>query len=216
MSQKSEQSSYSVQKGRFFTTLNFSMDQRQAENEDQLLRYVVDQNRFNFLVRGSGGYAVKDNMTLGLGFGYGRQLEEITYLDENDLPITSKRVQQGFSVAPTMRTYVPLGSGRVQILVQTELNFTFGESLQRLFYENEVDKIESDFLDIALGVSPGAVLFFDEHWAFETTVGIVGLSTRIEEKVTNDDENNRQKVIESGADLRLNLLQLNLGIAYYF
>ena len=88
--------------------------------------------------------------------------------------------------------------------------------MQRVFLENEIDKIEGDFIDIELGVSPGLVLFFDRHWAFETTVDIAGFSTRIEEEVVNDDQDNRQRVVESAIDLRINLLQLNLGVAYYF
>ena len=71
-------------------------------------------------------------------------------------------------------------------------------------------------IEIELGVKPGFILFFDKNWAFETTVGIAGFSTRIEETTTNNDRENRQKIVESGIDLRLNILQLNLGIAYYF
>lgn len=207
---------YLVEKGRFFSTLTFSLDQRQAENEDQLLRFVIDQNRLNYQISGSGGYAIKDNMTFGLGLGYGRQREEITFEDENGEEATSKRLQQGLLFVPTFRNYVPLGHGKIQILVQTELGFTFGESLERVFSQNEVDKIEGSFFEGRFGVSPGAVLFFDRNWAFETTVGIAGFSVRVEEKVMNDMEDERQRVVESGIDLRLNLLQLNLGLAYYF
>mgnify|MGYP006179648045 FL=1 len=105
---------------------------------------------------------------------------------------------------------------QLQVLVQTELSFTFGESLQRVFRPEDIDKIEGNFIEIELGVKPGFILFFDKNWAFETTVGIAGFSTRIEETTTNNDRENRQKIVESGIDLRLNILQLNLGIAYYF
>jgi hypothetical protein len=207
---------YVISKGRYFTTLTFSLNQRQAENEDQLLRFVIDQDRLNYRIVGSGGYAIKDNLTVGLGVGYGRQREEITFEDENGEEVTTKRLQQGLSVVPTFRNYVSLGEGKLQILVQTELGFTFGESLQRNFSANEVDKIEGNFFEGRLGVSPGVVLFFDRHWAFETTVGLAGLSVRVEEEVTNDMEDDKQRVVQSGIDLQLNLLQLNLGVAYYF
>lgn len=207
---------YRISKGRFYGALSFSLDQRKAENENQLLRQVVDQNRFNYRIIGNGGYAIKDNFTLGLTLAYGRQKEEITFLNENEEEVTSNRLQQGFSFAPNMRNYIPIGKGQLQILVQTELGFTFGESLERIFFEDEVDKINGDFVEINLGVSPGIVLFFDRNWAFETTVGIAGLSTRIEEEVVNDDTENRQRVESSNIDLKINLLQLNLGVAFYF
>lgn len=211
-----KQPEYLVSKGRFFSTLTFSLNQRQAENEDQLLRFVIDQDRLNYRIVASGGYAIKDNLTFGLGLGYGRQREEITFKDENGEEVTTKRLQQGLSVVPTFRNFVPLGEGKLQILVQTELGFTFGETLQRNFTANEVDKIEGTFFEGRFGVSPGAILFFDRNWAFETTVGLAGLSVRVEEEVTNDMEDERQRVVQSGIDLQLNLLRLNLGVAYYF
>jgi hypothetical protein len=207
---------YTISKGRFYSSLNFSLTQRTAENEDQLLRQVVDQNRYNYRISSNSGYAIKDNMTLGLTLDYGRQKEEITFLDENDAEITSNRLQQGFSFAPNLRNYIPLGNGQLQILVQTEVGFTFGESLERIYYTNDQDKIEGEFLEVSLGVSPGVVLFFNKNWAFETTVGIAGLSTRIEEETVNNDRANRQRVSQTEIDLRINLLQLNLGVAFYF
>lgn len=207
---------YIVTKGRYYGSTTFSLDSRVAENEDQLLRQVVDQNRYDYRIMGNGGYAIKDNLTLGLKAGYGRAREEITFIDENGGDITSKRLQQGLSMAPNMRNYIPIGSGQLQVLIQTEVNVTVGESLLRTFRMDDVDKVESNFLDLQLGISPGMILFFDRHWAFETTVGVAGFSTRIEEEVTNDDQDNRQRVVETGVDLRINLLQLDLGVAYYF
>ena len=60
------------------------------------------------------------------------------------------------------------------------------------------------------------VLFFNRNWAFETRVNVAGLSTRIEEEVINNDEENRQRIEQTNIDLRLNLLELNLGVAFYF
>jgi hypothetical protein len=207
---------FRISKGRFYTSLTFSLDSRVAENEDQLIRQVVDQNKYDYRIIGNGGYAIKDNMTLGLLAGYGRAREEITYIDENGENVTSKRLQQGLSLAPNMRNYIPIGKGQLQILIQTELNVTFGESLQRTFRTEDIDKVEGEFVDIELGVSPGLLLFFDRHWAFETTIGIAGFSTRIEEEVKNYDQDNRKRIVETGVDLKINLLQLNLGVAYYF
>lgn len=212
----SNEEDYSISKGRYYTSITFSLSSRNAENEDQLLRQVIEQDRYTYRVVGNGGYAIKDNFTLGLAFGYGQSKEEITYLDENDAELNSKRIQRGVSITPNMRNYIPIGKGKLQIVVQTELGFTFGESLQRIYSIDNVDKIESDFFEFDLGVSPGVVLFFTKNWAFETRVNVAGLSTRSEKKITNDDEANRQRIRETNIDLKLNLLALNLGVAYYF
>ena len=211
-----EESDFIIRKGRFYSSLNFSLNAREAENEDQLLRQVVDQDKLEYRIIANGGYAIKNNMTLGLAAAYGRAKEDLTTLDDNGNEVTSKKLEQSLSLAPTMRNYIPIGKGQFQILVQTELGVVIGESLQRIFRVDDIDKVEGDFIEFGLGVSPGLVLFFDRHWAFETTVGIAGFSTRIEEEITNGDENSRQRIVESGVDLRLNLLQLKLGVAYYF
>jgi hypothetical protein len=210
------QEDYTIAKGRYYTSLTFSLDSRNAENEDQLLRQVVNQDRLNYRIVGNGGYAIKDNFTLGLSIGFGRQKEEVTFLDENDQEITSKRLQEGLSISPNMRQYIPIGQGKLQIIVQTEMGFTFGESLERVFRADDIDKIEGSFFEFNLGVSPGVALFFNKNWAFETTVSVAGLKTRVEEEVFNNDEANKQRVEQTSIDLQLNLLALNLGVAYYF
>jgi hypothetical protein len=45
-----EPNDFRVTKGRYFGSLTFSLDQREAENEDQLLRYVIDQDRLNYRI----------------------------------------------------------------------------------------------------------------------------------------------------------------------
>ena len=114
-------SDFLIKKGRFFTSSTFFLNQREAENEDQLFRQVINQDRYNYRIISNSGYAIKNNMTLGLSLAYGRLKEEITFLDENDQEVTSKRLEQGFSFTPTMRNYIPIGSGQLQIVVQTEL-----------------------------------------------------------------------------------------------
>ena len=91
---------YLIKKGMFYSALTFSLSQRNAENEDQLLRQVINLDRYTFRVVGNGGYALKDNFTLGLLVGFGESREEITFLDENENEATSKRLQRGVTIAP--------------------------------------------------------------------------------------------------------------------
>jgi hypothetical protein len=205
-----------VTKGRGFLSLSFSLDQRRAENESQLLREVVSQNQYNYRITLNGGYALANNLTLGLGMSYGREKEDVTFLDDNDDEVTSRFLQQDISFIPNMRNYIPLGNGTLQIFVQTDMRFSFAESLQRDFYPDEIDKTEGDVFEYRLGVSPGVLLFFDRHWAFEASVGLAGLTSRVTKETFNDDLENQTKIVKTDIDLRLNLLALNLGVAYYF
>lgn len=207
---------HGISKGRFYSSLNFSLDQRNAENVDQLVRQVIDQNKYDYTVTANAGYAIKDNLTLGFSAGFGRAREEITFLDQDDMEIQSKVLEQQFSFLPNLRQYIPIGAGKLQIIVQTQLGFTFGESLRRDFMMNDVDKTETDFIDFQLGVNPGLVLFFNRNWALETTVGVAGFSARLDEKTINNNVDAQESIQTTNIDLRLNLLELSLGVAYYF
>lgn len=207
---------FTLTRGRGYSNLSFSLDQRKAENEDQLLRMVIDQDKLNYRITTAGGIALKDNFTVGLGISYGRQRQDITFLDEDEEEITSESVGQDISFIPNFRKYIPLGAGKFQIFVQTDLRISLGESLQRNFLSNDVEKIDENFTELRLGVQPGLALFFTRNWAFETSVGIAGLSSRWTTKTVNNDTANQTKIQQSSADLRLNLLTLNLGVAYYF
>jgi len=205
-----------ITKGRGFISLSFSLVQRKAENEAQLFRQVLDQERVNYRITTNGGYALNDNFALGLGLSYSREREDVTFLDENGVEVTSRLLSNDISFIPNMRNYIPLGNGTLQIFVQTDMRFSFAESLQRDFYPDEIDKIERDVFEYRLGVSPGVVLFFDRHWAFEVLVGLAGLTSRITEEVVNDQEEDKTRIVKTDIDLRINLLALNLGVAYYF
>jgi hypothetical protein len=212
----SKQNDFKIEKGRFLSALTFSLDSRKAENENQLFRQVIDQNKYDFRVIASGGYVIKDNFLIGLAVGYGEENEDVIFINEDNLELNTKRIQRGISFSPNFRNYIPIGSGQLQIIVQTELGITFGESLSRTYSADNVDKIENDFLQLDLGVSPGVALFFTKNWALETRVNVAGLSTRYEEEEINDDSSSKTKIRQTSVDLRLNLLQLNLGVAYYF
>jgi len=204
-----------ITRGRGYVTLSFSLDQRRAENESQLFQEVINQDRLRYRINLNGGYALGNNLTLGLGLSYGREKEDLTFL-EDGVEVTSRFLEQDISFIPNMRNYIPIGKGTFQIFVQSDMRFSFAESLQRDFYPTEIDKIERDVFEYRIGVSPGILLFFDRHWAFEMSVGLAGLTSRITQQTTNDDLENQTRIVKTDIDLQINLLALNLGVAYYF
>ncbi len=205
-----------VTKGRAYVSLALGLNQRTAENDEQLVRTVLDQERLQFKISSSGGYALSSNLALGLNLAYSRENDELTFIDQNALEITRKFVEESVSFIPHMRNFIPLGDGTIQVFVQTDIGTTIGKSLQRDFLAEEQEKVETEFFEFTLGVRPGAVLFFDQHWAFETSVGLAGYSSRIATSVSNDDEANETRIITNSIDFQINLLTLDLGVAYYF
>jgi hypothetical protein len=171
---KEDEEDYTLTKGRGYAVITFSLDQRNAENENQLLRQVIDQNKFDYRITASGGYALNDNFTIGLGFSYGRQREDITFLNEDEDEITSRSLGHDVSFIPNIRKYIPLGTGKLQIFVQTDLRVSLGESLQRNFLLTDVEKTEEEFVELRLGVQPGVVLFFTRSGPLRPPLGSRG------------------------------------------
>lgn len=205
-----------ISRGRGFVNLAFSLDQREAENENQFFRDVLDQDRLNYQITSNGGYAIKDNFVLGLGLGYGRSREDLKQIDQDGEEVFIRSVGQNFTIAPNIRNYIPLSNDKFYIFIQTDLRLNFGESLNRKIFTDEVEKLETEFFQTRIGVSPGLLIFFNRSWAFETSVGLVGLTSRWTTETFNNDTENRTKIQENNMDLQLNLLALNLGVAYYF
>ncbi len=205
-----------ITKGRGFVNLAFSLDQREAENENQFIRDVIDQDRLNYRITSNGGYAIKDNFVLGLGLGYGRNREDLIQVNQDGEEVFTRTVGQDFTITPNMRNYIPLGPGKFQVFIQTDLRLNFGESLRRNIFVDEVEKLETEFFQSRVGVSPGLIIFFNRSWAFETSVGLVGLTSRWTTETVNNDTDNRTRIQENSVDLQLNLLELNLGVAFYF
>lgn len=217
MAQTNEESDLNlITKGRGFVNLAFSLDQREAENENQFIRDVLDQDRLNYRITSNGGYAIKDNFVLGLGLGYGRNREDLIQINQDGEEVFTRTVGQDFTITPNMRNYVPLGLGKFQVFIQTDLRLNFGESLRRNIFVDEVEKLETEFFQSRVGVSPGLIIFFNRSWAFETSVGLVGLTSRWTTETFNNDTENRTRIQENSVDLQLNLLALNLGVAFYF
>jgi hypothetical protein len=114
-----------VTRGRGYLTLSFSLDQRNAENEDQLFQQVIDQDKVNYRVSLNGGYAIMDNFTLGLGVSYGREREDITFLNQDNVEVTSRALQNDISFIPNMPTSETVRFGAIQKTGQHILSLCF-------------------------------------------------------------------------------------------
>ncbi|WP_375324625.1 hypothetical protein [Flagellimonas sp. GZD32] len=76
-----------IVKGSKYLNLSFSLDQKNAENENQLLQQIEDQDKLEYNITVSSGYALKNNFTVGLGGRYGREREDITDINSEGAEI---------------------------------------------------------------------------------------------------------------------------------
>ena len=210
--QSKSDSLYFLEKGRLFISPTFSINNRTADNEEQLLRFVENQNKVDWNVDINVGYFIKDDFTIGAQLSYAFLSEEIEYLVDGETSVV-KTFGQAITFSPNIRNY--FGNGRLKIFNQTNVNFSYGEKLKRVYKETDEDKIKTQELNFGIGIQPGIAFFVSDMVAVEASLNLLGWHATITESVTNDNEEEKSRVFESNVDFSVNLLTLNIGIGIY-
>ncbi|WP_053406016.1 outer membrane beta-barrel protein [Persicobacter sp. CCB-QB2] len=201
-------------KGQFHTGLTFSFSTRNAKNEDQIIQTVLDQRKYDFSMGALGGYFIKDNFSVGLGFGYNRGENERTIQGDPNNTL-AQSLNQSYVTTAFIRNYLPLdGQGRFALFNQTNFYYENGKRLNVSTVGPEINKSLTDFHEIGLGIQPGMVAFISDGFSFEVSVGLLGLNVSKETGRENYEE--VTEITRSNFDFRISLLQLNMGVSYYF
>jgi hypothetical protein len=197
-------------KSRLYMIPTFSVSNRDAINDQQLLRLVHDQYRLEWEVDMNVGYFVKDNFAVGAQLSYSQNQEDITYTADNKR-VTERSFGQSMTFSPNIRNYY--GPGRLKVFNQTGLIFKVGEDLTRIYNETDEDKIKSNFYEFGIGIQPGIAFFFDRLASVEASINLLGWTTKIEESLKNDVEKSR--VVTNDVSFSINVLTLKIGVGIY-
>ena len=81
--------------------------------------------------------------------------------------------------------------------------------------QDEINKVYTEEFTFSAGISPGVTFFAIENFSFEIQLNnLIGYELQISKKTTNDME--ESKVTTNNVNFNIDLLSLNLGLAYYF
>jgi hypothetical protein len=204
-----------ITKGTMFSSLTFSAGSRKAENESQLLYYVVDQDRREMEIRLDPGYVIKENLAVGMGFLYGFKNEERLQRNSDGTTTDYRSHQRNFAIRPYVKNFIPLGKGqKFYVVIPTELQFGSGSRVQESLTNSILTRTYTNTFFYGLEMRPGLLAFIIENFGFEVNVGAFGLSSSIEKiRKTNEPDG---RVKNNDLSLKINLLQLSLGFAAYF
>ena len=202
-------------KSNVYLGLSFSVENKQIQNVDYLVKQVVAGEKNNFDIKLKGGYYIGDYTLLGLNVDYSQKQFSGKVLQNADT-VSSNIMNRGFSVTPTLRPSFPLTANN-RLSFFTEIGITYGlsTSLDRnLQNEDEVNKAYEKINTFSIGISPGVTFFAMENFAFEVGLNVLGYTMEISDKTTNNTEHSR--VVRNNVDFKLNLLSLDMGLSYYF
>ena len=177
-------------------------------------------NIYNVSVAPSVSYFIKDNVSVGLRFDYGRTsgsldsfditLGDLVGFSVGDLHLE----RQSYLGSATVRYYMPIEhSRRFAIFVEGRLS---GGYVQGKNYKTEDELNHGIYRDVykaSLSAVPGICVFITNSVAFEVQIGVMGINYQQVRQVEN--QVNRSRMETSGANFRLNPFSIKFGPTLY-
>uniref|UniRef100_UPI003568EEDD hypothetical protein n=1 Tax=Bacteroides finegoldii TaxID=338188 RepID=UPI003568EEDD len=207
-----------IPKGKWIGGLTFSYVN--FDSDDSRLLFSIlkdfDCNFRTFSVKPFWGYAIRDNLVVGMKLGYNHtiaQLDNVSLAVE-DLDVSLKDMRYAedtYSAAVFHRSYVGLDHGkRFGLFNETTLSYNRGTSSFSRGTGDNLKRTETTLNELHLGINPGLAVFVMQNVCAEVSFGVVGFKYRVEKQKNNLGEAGKRR--SSGANFKINLFNINIGI----
>lgn len=177
-------------------------------------------------------YFIKNNLSLGVRFNYGRSslnlgganlvLSESMSFGIHDF----NYFKQSYEGALTARYYMAIANSK-RFGMFVELRGTGGYGQSESYKRQEImtpgsnqptgqyEKVGTyqDLYSFELGLVPGMAVFVTNELALEISVGVLGFN--YEKVVQHTNQVHRSTMESSGANFKINLFSIGLGMSYY-
>ena len=191
------------------------------KNEDYHFLIIEDINStgYRFTVSPMFCYMVRDNMGLGMRFGYGRNLLKVDSaslsIDEIDINVKDYyTLSHDFSAMAIYRNYIPLGeSKRFALFNETQLAYSTGQAKLIDGHGTSIVGTYEKSNSLSLGLNPGMVAFINDHVAVEVNVGMLGLQYTSVDQTHNQVYKGSRETTQ--IKFKVNILSIGFGLAYY-
>ncbi|WP_303318025.1 outer membrane beta-barrel protein [Flavivirga abyssicola] len=191
-----------IEKGTFNIGGKASFSFSNYENEDDIPKDKYSE----FGITPNFGYALKNNLIIGLGVGYSYGESE-NYRINNSIVHRYDATFNRFSIFPYIKKYFPLGN-KLTLFLQGEVNYS----------ENKTKRSNSEFLNnnddsrntFFAGFRPGITYFLSKKLALEANLGSLGYN-----KAKHNYGSNNSNKSES-FNFNLNSSNLQFGVSYFF
>ena len=209
-----------VPKGQWITGANVSYSEHTEKHYNFLILDDFNSDGYKFKFSPMVSYAIRDNMTLGGRFSFGRSLTRFEDLGlglGDGLNFTfddTYQLKNSYTVMGIMRNYINLGtSKRFALFAETQLKFGGSKSKLVTSDGNELTGTYTSSVDLGIGVMPGIVAFVNNFTAVEVSVGVLGVDLSRTKHKTDQIYTGEQS--STSANFRIKLFSIGLGIAFY-
>lgn len=209
-----------IAKGHFYAGASLSLIQANTEDDalNILIGDVYDAYGYTFTVEAFGGYFISDAMALGVRAGYSRTWFDVDFSileDLMDMKERRKYVSNGFFVQPLLKNYLKVLDSRIFYLFnETSVSVEYSYGISQTDNGEDLKKTRNTGWSIKAGINPGICVMVLNRFAFETSVGLLGLSSSIIDVEENDETSSR--VVYNIVNFTINLLALDFSLVTFF
>jgi Outer membrane protein beta-barrel domain len=195
-----------IQKGTWNIDGEVSIKTANSESKSDVENSTKNETYFSF--NPSMGYAIKNNLMIGMGLGYGYGNNNLAFSDSSNRSFNNN--SKKYSVFGYIKKYIPVGD-KFSLNFKGELNFSKSKN-NRNSVRNNLFEIQDDDTtnSVSIGISPGITYFLSKHFALESKIGLLGY-TYSKTKGIGSLEGNSNRF-----NFSLNSAQLFFGISYYY
>ena len=212
--------SEAIAKGRVLGGASLSLIQAQTDDDalDVIIGEIYEAEGYTFTVEAFAGYFVKDALAVGARAGYSRTWYDIDFSlmeDLVDLSQHRKYVSNGFFIQPFLKNYLKvLDSRTIYFFNETSLMVEYSYGLSQADDGEDVDKTKNHMWTFKFGLNPGLCIMVLDRVAFETSVGLLGLSSSIVDVDENGEKHS--ELVYNIVNFTINLLALDFSLVYFF
>ena len=209
-----------IAKGHFYAGASLSLIQANTEDDalNILIGDVYEAYGYTFTVDAFGGYFFRDAMAVGLRAGYSRTWFDVDFSileDLMDMKERRKYVSNGFFVQPILKNYLKVLDSRIFYLFnETSISVEYSYGISQTDNGEDMKKTRNTGWSIKAGINPGICVMVLDRFAFETSVGLLGLSSSIIDMEENDESQSR--LVYNVVNFTINLLALDFSLVTFF
>lgn len=210
-----------VPKGQWIVGTSASYSTHSNDNYKFLVVEGIGSEGYTVKVTPLLGYAISDNMAVGVRFIYSRtnltvDSGSIKVGDEDsgvDISVDSYlSVRHTYTAAVMWRQYIPIGQNK-RFAFFNEMSLGFGGTQAKFAADTPVRGTYESGYTLSLGVSPGLVAFATNNLAFELNIGVMGITYNHTKQVHNQVYVGKRS--SSMMNFKVNIFSIGLGVAFY-
>ena len=194
-----------------FITPSFNLKQSKLTNVQVFGVQIDKEDKLDYSINFNWGYFIQKDFSIGLQVSYNNKREDLTYYP-NGLYTVSNSYSNLVSLTPNIRNY--FGPGMFKGFAQTNVGFSFGKGLTRIYTDENDSKIDSDLYQFTVSVQPGLALFVADFVTLELSINILGFTSEYQKSTLN---NTSESIKTSNTvSFDISILSMNIGIGFYF